>query len=681
MSSSIRSFDVFDTALVRLVGHPTSLFLLVGTVLARTGRLNLSAEQFAALRVKSEADARRATSAEEVTLDLIYRQMAFGLGLSPDEVGRFIPVEIELEQALLRAVPETQESIRRARKMGQRIVFVSDTYFPPETINGWLEHFEVATSQDRLFASSARGKTKASGNLYRIVMEEEKLQPREIVHTGDHTVSDVAVPKSLGIQAQHFPGCSLSAFERMMEEGAAATAGISSLFAGASRWLRLSGGVTDEDGAARRDLVAEVAGPVICAFVLWVLHRAKAHGLKRLLFVARDGQIMLKVARILAPKIGVDVEMSYIFAGRQVVNLAGLKTVDDRAIDWIVETAEILTIDDILERVDLKQSDVAAELENHGLPSSGLIGAANVEALRRFVADPKVTARILRAGAQRREELRGYLASCGLMDGYRCGVVDIGWRGRVLQAISEIIGGEHALQHVGLYFGLFGKPNAAIARNMETFLFQIDDDGTRGTGHDIPSLAYTMEIFCQGDHGKVLSVRKNGNGYAPVLRSPETMCGPTWRVPQFQNLVEDYARTLAVDAAYYSFVDLRGMCDRLLRRLLRRPTLQQARVLGGFHYNDDQGGAVAQPFAAAYRLSDAWSTLRAGNFPKKSHVWWEYGALALTRPWLRKTLRLVCLIGRARLNSFGASRFDQRPVRGNATSIAGQESIRPPARG
>lgn len=649
MSNAIRSFDVFDTALVRLVGHPTSLFFLLGTILARTGRLNLSAEQFAALRVQSEAAARRATSAEEITLDLIYRQMAFGLGLSPDLVTGFIPVEIELEQALLRAVPETQESIRRGRTMGQRIFFVSDTYLPQETIRGWLEHLELATSQDRLFASSARGKTKASGNLYRELMEEEKLQPREIVHTGDHTVSDVAVPNTLGIHAQHFPGCSLSAFERIMEEGAAATAGISSLFAGASRWVRLSHDVTDVEDAARRDLAAEVAGPVICAFVLWVLHRAKVHGLKRLLFVARDGQIMLKVARILAPKVGVDVEMSYVFAGRQVVNLAGLKTVDDRAIDWIVETAAILSIDEVLKRVDLKQSDVAAELEKHHLPSSGWLGAANVEALRRFVADPNVTALILRAAAQRREELQGYLKSCGLMDENRCGVVDIGWRGRVFHAISEIIGGERALQHVGLYFGLFGKPSSAIARNMETFLFQIDEDGTRGTGYDIPCLAYLMEIFCQGDHGSVLAVRKDGNGYVPVLRSPESKCGPTWRVPQFQRHVEDYATTLAVDAAYYSFVDLRGMCDRLLRRLLTKPTVRLARVLGGFHYNDDQGGAVAQPFAMAYHLSDTWSTLVTGNFPKKSHVWWEYGALALTRPWVRKTLRLACLIGQARL--------------------------------
>jgi len=645
VTHTVRSFDVFDTALVRLVGHPTAVFLLLGTILARTGRLELTPEQFAALRIQSETNARRATATEEVTLDLIYRQVAFALNLAEDQIAGFIQVELELEQALFRPVRATQESVRREREMSRRVFFISDTYFPAEMVRRWLESFGLATPQDRLFASSASGVTKASGNLYREVMKEENLQPRRIAHTGDHTCSDVAVPRSIGIQAEHFPHCALNAHERIMEDGAAATAGISSLFAGASRWTRLSGDGADADATARLELAASVAGPVICAFVLWVLQRAKAHGLKRLLFVARDGQIMLKVARIIAPKIGVDLEMSYIFAGRQVVNLAGLKAVDEPAIDWIVETAAILSIDDILDRVGLKQTDVAAELEKYRLPLSGVIGPANVEALRQFVADPNVTSRILQAAAARRGELQRYLASCGLMDEHQCGVVDIGWRGRVFRAIAEIIGERHAFRHTGFYFGLFGKPSAAIARNMEAFLFQVDDDGVRGSGHDIPVLAYAMEIFCQADHGPALAVRNDGSGYVPVLRSPENGCGPTWNVRQFQTDIESFANALAVDTAYYSPVDLRGMCDRLLRLLLTKPTVRMARILGDFHYNDDQNGARSQPLATAYGLRDAWTILRSGSFPKKSLAWWEGGALALTRPWIRKTLRLACLLG------------------------------------
>lgn len=644
----VRSFDVFDTSVTRLVGRPASVFLLLGHMLVRRSLWSQSAEQFAASRVQAELRARCNTAAQEVTLKAIYAELAYAHELAIEVVESFGEIEVQLEAHLLRAIPETVALIRVARAKHERIIFLSDTYFPTEVVRKWLLNLHVAEKTDYVEASSALGVTKERGDLFREVMRQRAIAPSAITHFGDNIVSDVSVPSSLGISAHHFSGCKLSEYEEVMEAQSVETGGLSSIFAGASRWVRLSIPAGSGEVADLRDMAAQVAGPVICAYVLWLLRKAESLGLRRLLFVSRDGQIMLKVAKLLAQKLGVDVEMTYLYGGRQVFNLAAFQEMDAEAIGWLLESATLVTMRDILERADIEISNVLPKIESYGLPKAGKISPESIDALKAFLADREISAEISKAAERRRIRIRKYLAACGLADPVACGIVDIGWKGRVFKALQVILSGSSAERRVGLYFGLFGKPQSVDPQQLQAFLFEVTESARVGVGSDIPALANVMEIFCQADHGQVLDVVEDGGSYVPQLRVEESPGSSKWDVTYFQQCVEAYADILAISPEWNPEADLRGMCSQLIRKLMTTPSLREAQLLGAFRYNDDQNGAAAEPLSVPFRVLDFTAVFRQGGLPRKSHVWWETGALTMTNPNVFRILRLARWMSRVR---------------------------------
>lgn len=634
----LRTFDVFDTALTRLVGSPKTVFVLLGRRLVREGRLSYAPRQFAQERVDAEHRARMNSKSQEISLSDIYRELLHVHSFSDDDVAWFCRAELEIEERLLRAVPEIQRIAERERRAGRRIAFVSDTYFPHESVAKWLTRNGVLKDGEVLWTSSKELRTKATGDLFRLVAQSSGVDLANWRHRGDHPVSDVSVPRRIGIGGELFSDCHLNRYETMMDARSENTDGLTSLMAGAARWTRLS--IAEESASRRhlRDIAADVGAPVLFAFVSWVLRRARDEGLKRLWFVSRDGQIMLRVARPLAAKLGMDVELGYLYGGRQVVNLAGLETVDDVALEWILGGAGAVTIADLLDRVGLHLDDVRTPLGRYDVPLTGKIPWSKVESLKHFFQDAQVSEQVLRAAERQRAETRDYFASCGLMDGERCGIVDIGWRARVFRAIGKIIGAEHAARHTGLYFGLLGRPNPPPPGRLAAFLFDHGQDPPLGVGQDIPGLTGLMEIFCQADHGQVLSVNRLGAAYQPILRTPINSCGPTWDIALFQKAVETFAETIDLEGAEDLDVDLRGLCEELLRTLLTQPTIDEARTLGGVLFTDDQTGSMSEPLAAPYGLGDCRGAFRSGEWPQKSFNWWAAGARTLTPPLVRACL-------------------------------------------
>lgn len=651
MRPAVHSFDVFDTSLTRLVGHPASLFYLQGQCLGRSGDWALGAAQFAAARVEAERQARQNTKAQEVTLEAIYAQLGHAFGLTSAQCQAFMRLELELEEFMLRPVPETQRALAEYRRGGGKVLFVSDTYFPLDVVRGWLRSFGVSEPADSVWASSEAGVTKLTGDLFRRVMQQENIRPESLLHTGDSTAADVSAPAVLGIRTHWFEAGLLTEHERMVEGHTPRTDGVASLFAGASRHIRLTVDATDDRQRSLRSLAAQVAGPLLGAFVAWVLKRSQALGLKRLLFVARDGEVMLRMAKPLAEKLGLQFEMHYLYAGRQVVNLAGLKALDATAMSWITENAGNATLADVLQRVNLELTpDTAAAAERAGLATTGAIGWTHFAQLGAFLQSPEMSGRILAAAAKSRVHVQAYFAASGLMDGTPCAIIDVGWRGRVFNSVCQVIGEAHATRHTALYFGLFAKPNPLPAGGQEAFLFDLSGEVPVGSGHDIPKLAQALEIFCQATHGQVLGLTRHADGsFTPVLRTETNDVGPHWDVAYFQYCLTNYAESLALDVRWCTpMPDLRPMCVQILGQLMNAPSDEEARAMGGFHYNDDQTGSVSEPFSCPYGYRDCRAALQQGKLPPKSMVWWEAGALAMTPPFVQTALRIARRLSKIR---------------------------------
>jgi len=94
---TVRSFDIFDTVIVRRQARPTDLFGFLGSELKKKGLIKCEAEHFLRLRRDAELKARRSTACGEVTLVEIYHCLAPYLGWNYDDSAAALKDELACE--------------------------------------------------------------------------------------------------------------------------------------------------------------------------------------------------------------------------------------------------------------------------------------------------------------------------------------------------------------------------------------------------------------------------------------------------------------------------------------------------------------------------------------------------------------------------------------------------------
>lgn len=174
----IISFDVFDTLILRKTKSSREAFTQIndGTC-------------FSVKRIFAEKKARKCSKKEDVTLSDIYKFL-------PDYDEN---KEIEKEIEVCYANPKAMQVYNNLRKMGEKIVIVSDMYLSCETICTILKNAGYNIDDVPVYVSSEYGKTKHTGNLFKIVLKDYPGQ--KIIHVGDNVVSDYLSPMLLGIKA------------------------------------------------------------------------------------------------------------------------------------------------------------------------------------------------------------------------------------------------------------------------------------------------------------------------------------------------------------------------------------------------------------------------------------------------------------------------------------------------
>ena len=240
-------------------------------------------------------------------------------------------MRLEAEEELLVPIAAIREQVRMSRRKGNRIVFVSDMYLPMEFIERQLRRHGFAEAGNGVYVSGEIAKTKASGDLFRHLLEQENVPATHVWHMGDHPRSDYAVPRNLGIRARLFTKANLTRAEidalQTCQDFQAATR-----IAGAMRAFRL--GCDSDDRKSINELTSQFVAPFVMGFATWVLQRAWENGVRRLYFVARDCQLVWKVARELSPQFG-GIDCRYLYVSRQALCLPSAMAISPEAMPWM----------------------------------------------------------------------------------------------------------------------------------------------------------------------------------------------------------------------------------------------------------------------------------------------------------------------------------------------------------
>jgi hypothetical protein len=662
-TAPILSLDVFDTLLTRVYARSVDVFPAVAQALADAGLLVGTPSAWVARRVAAEAELWR-NAPGAASLAAIYAVLGAQAGWSEEQNSRARAIEIEVEGATHVPVPVLRRRIEAWRRSGGQVIFVSDMYLPAVAVRRSLERHRWIEPADKLFVSSECRATKASGRLFGMVMNATGAGARSITHIGDNRRADVVAPLRLGMHAEHFTAAALNRYERRAATAPGAAAQAASLYAGCMRLARLEahasahGAETSAREAAIWRAGAGVAGPVLTAFTLWVLGRAAALGIRRLYFLARDGQILHRIAGTLQAERRHVIELRYLHASRQAWHPAAVVELDDSDFDWLFDAAAAApTLNQVAVRLSIAPELLSAALAGAGaapVEQDRPLAAAQQGELRIALKSAPLRDVVLARSRELRETVVGYLRQEGLCDGVPYAIIDIGWNGRLQRSLGKILAaaGEPAAGGTcGFYFGLWQKARASSQDRMEAFFHDPD----LASSHLRPLCNGPMlEQFTEADHGTTLGYVRAGTRWQPVLKETHNGRALDWGLAIQHGAVLAFARQ--IDAHFLPRCPavpgdtLRALCSALLEEFLFSPDRAEADAYGSFEKTGTQEHAEHAELAprlgtmVALRLG----LLGQGRFGRMGDpsVLWLPGTLARSGlPWLNYWVRVRNSLG------------------------------------
>jgi FMN phosphatase YigB (HAD superfamily) len=623
-SLALASFDVFDTVVGRPYLEPADLHEAVWYLLGKEGLGSIrNAVAWRQVRVDAERDVRRLASGSEVTLRSIYDRLQSVLRCDPADLERAQRLELEQEQRVLRRLAAGHRLVQDCRRKGLSIAYLSDMYLPDQTIRFALDTQSLLGPQDLLMVSSTTGHTKHTGKLFQTLLQNTGLPAHAVQHVGDNAHSDVAVPRGMGIQASLHPVAPLSQRETQLSEFSGADRFIRRAMAGSGRLARLQERGLKGPELEIAEVSAAVAAPLLIGFVLWTLQQAKVAGVRDLYFLARDGQILQRLAVRLAAVVAPEIRPRYLYASRQALYLPALDPSAPDASHVIVRICKGRTARAVETSLRLPAGTVASLL---GLGAGASEGPAwrmsepKCEAFAAALLKSPHCIDVAQAAQSERQALRLYLEQESFFASERAAVVDIGWRGNLQVLLSAALrASEQRNGLLGLYFGLHQAPPKSAGDALSYV--------TQAARYNEPIL----ELMCAADHGSTVRYVVESGRAVPLLASATNDIALEWGLRLQQRVIEQTCESFvaAVPAqllcAPIALQALRQLGDAAFSSFHRNPTAAEAEAYGAFPHSADAGHGESSAIAPVMPM---WRSLRT-FVPGQQHpgTSWAHGSL------------------------------------------------------
>lgn len=565
VQADVLSLDVFDTCLNRYVAKPTDVYQLVGAALySLTG---LPAAEFAEQRHSIEQDLRarlRPQDIEDVTHEAIYAAMAEKFSWDEVLADRIRHYELALETLLLHAVEEVRGRAWAWVASGRPLIYVSEMYLDAATIGGLLRQNGFPVDGCRIFTSGETGKSKGTGNLFRLASEE--MPTARLLHVGDNPHSDANAASLPGWQA------AIIRTRRRLH-----SAPLANLFeAAAQDGYDCARKATPEEVATDfwESFGQRIAGPLHAAYAGFLLQLCAERDLPVAWFLARDGWFTRQAFDRMAQAWNIEVESHYVYASREYWGLGSMREIDAAAWDFLLKPGPLIRAADVCERIGIAADCYVPACRRHGIsdPRKRLChhwGFADPESRNRLYRvicdciDAVITCRDRMAGS-----LQDYLDALGILSGKGL-VVDLGWQGTLWKALQRL----RPAARPGLaaaFFAYHGLPAADI-------------HSFTGPAHSVLLRHATavLEFVFGSPEPSVSCMQRDGAGFQPVFRGrwPEQQVA-AWNA-MGRGIDRFLERLLMLQSALpLQPRDALAAAIHRLYQLVCRPTPQQARLLG-----------------------------------------------------------------------------------------------------
>jgi hypothetical protein len=420
--------------------------------------------------------------------------------------------------------------------------------------------------------------------------------------------------------------------------------------AGAARSARLdiehdvrSGTLTGAEADAQ--VLGAGIGQAIVAFDLWLADQVRREEVTTLGFLARDGELPMRIAQMFPADHWLGVSMSYLHCSRMVWGLASASAVG--LDEWLragtkdengfLEThRHDVPLASLLARIGITRDDLAdlGQASHRGLirvPLGEPLPAGAVDAWHGLLFDDRVGERILLRSNKRRQVLIDYARAEGLLEG-RVGMVDVGWRGRLAWHISNVLRSAGAEEPIHFHFGGAKViPEVDRAIDIRRFAFS-GNEGDFFTSSPVSC----VETLTASGKARVVDYRRNDDGGVIPVFGRSGFEGDGDRADLWAGALRTAAHVPSrkkLDEWGVGHDHLGPQVRALLACWWNDPTRAEVEAIAGIAFEHDEAGTAFCQVAIPY----AWRELATKSPSQRA---WRQGSEVITPSPARQLVRM-----------------------------------------
>ncbi len=486
------SFDVFDTLIKRNVDNPKDIYKLLDKIAAEKG-----INDFLNLRTRVEQELREYQSF--INIDDIYNKISSCLD---EEISlKLKKTEIDLELSYCQSNYEIKELYDLYKKMGKRIIAVSDMYLTTDIIKRILEKNDIVV--DKIYVSCDCKAKKSDGSLFDYVLKEEKISNKRIIHIGDNWRADYIGAKKQGIKTMHVKTKidiidSKKYIKKMKEPDKYKT------------YINIINNNIYNQKDYYSKFGFSIIGPIVYNYCNWLKDQCKKNNINKIFFFSRDGYVLKKAFDKLYPE---QFETKYIYFSRRAIRVPfnAIYSSYEDIMNFFPKT-KMTTTRVYLENFGLNANEYVETLKKYDLTINDNIYYDDLFSNKKYrLLFEELHKDIIKVANSELNVLKQYLNQENFRG--KIGVVDVGWHNSMQFYLEKII--ESNNKETEIYGFYVGKQSGEkkVSNSMSYLREREQDEYVNST---ISYIGLIESVFLSNE-GSTISYSKSGGKIVPNL--------------------------------------------------------------------------------------------------------------------------------------------------------------------
>ena len=528
----IYSFDIFDTLVTRTTATPRgTISILQSEILKNPELQNISdyiKNNFYFLRNECEFYARdlyyRNTKQEEVSFEQIYDIFQENYNLTLQQRRIIEQLEINIEKTNLLPIHKNINFLKQIIQQKKQVILISDMYYGESILKELLSVIDPIFQNIKIYSSSDYGRSKHSGNLYKLIQSELKVEYSDWFHMGDNKISDYQTPRELGIYAEIYELPKLLHIENDILEKYPNNTQIQ-LLVGCSKNILLCNTKSSEEFI----LGATIGAQILIPYVLWILDSCIKYKIKKLYFIARDGFILKQIADFIISYKKLNISTKYIYGSRIAWQIPAIEEKFEFITPLILQYSD--NFETLSQVLNLTKEVIRNYLPKKYKNRNEKYLNRNMEDICHYLLNNKdFKEYYLNINKNKKGLLSEYLQQEIDFSNDDFAFVDLCGSGHTQNCLAEIISNFYPKNIKTFYFrnGL----RKVFPNKVERFIYFLNRR----------YISVILELFARAPHGQTLGYRLENNKVIPILEKSNAT--PTFNMEEYAKGLIQYTEFL-----------------------------------------------------------------------------------------------------------------------------------------